>query len=201
MDQLRVGDSVLAVMDNNGAMGYEQVFFISHKDSTKQAVYMSISTGTGKKLTATPDHMVYVTKGRRDVTWRSAQLVDLASVRVGDLLWAVEGKEQSTPVADIVVQVAHNVMHGVYHPHTASGTIVVDQVVASCYTKHIQVQSAAFGNALFTPLRLVYQVAGPRIMEKMNDMILSFGIADSPIMIRALAMLSAIKDGSQSATF
>jgi hypothetical protein len=31
MDQLRVGDSVLAVMDNNGAMGYEQVFFISHK--------------------------------------------------------------------------------------------------------------------------------------------------------------------------
>jgi hypothetical protein len=66
---------------------------------------MSISTGTGKKLTATPDHMVYVTKGRRDVTWRSAQLVDLASVRVGDLLWAVEGKEQSTPVADIVVQV------------------------------------------------------------------------------------------------
>jgi len=31
MDQLRVGDSVLVVMDNNSAMGYEQVFFISHK--------------------------------------------------------------------------------------------------------------------------------------------------------------------------
>ena len=93
------------------------------------------------------------------------------------------------------MQVEYDMMEGAYHPHTASGTILVDHVAASCYTKHIQVLSTPFGNALFTPFKLMYKWLGPQKMEQFNTWILRFGLADSPAMAKMLSALHMVKYG------
>lgn len=50
--------------------------------------------------------------------------------------------------------------HGLYAPHTAAGTVAVDGVVASCYTKAVQ---PAMAHALLAPVRWAWSVmAGER---------------------------------------
>lgn len=150
MRELRVGDMVHSGYDTRmHRPTFSRVYMFSHADktATSQSPLVRIKTATNLTLSLTSQHLV-IANGRT---------VSAASVRVGDTV--VDGV-RGEPVR--VVSVDQDMTawggssecaideHGLYAPHTLDGTIVVDGVVASCFTAHVPL---ALARLLLAPLR------------------------------------------------
>jgi hypothetical protein len=115
MSDLSVGDRV-KVADNT----FEPVYSFGHKSSEASAEFLQIATeGSNRKpLELSKDHMVVVEGGRN---------VPASMVKRGDKLVTSAGEL-------VAVKTIRNVVRkGVYAPFTASGSIIVNDVVASNY--------------------------------------------------------------------
>lgn len=115
MDTLKIGDEVCVGDDQ-----YSEVYSFGHRDTDIVAPYLAISvTGGGgsKPLEISEDHMVFTLRNKKFVA------VAASTVVVGD-----EIDENR-----IVTNIKHITRRGAYAPFTSSGTILVDEVVASNY--------------------------------------------------------------------
>ena len=79
-----------------------------------------------------------------------AKLVAVSSICIGDILFNADLKGIR------VVGVADDEHVGLYNPHTASGTIVVDGIVASVYNDGYDTRVASF---LLQPALLIAEAA------------------------------------------
>lgn len=114
MADLALGDNVQV-----GNNKFEPIYSFGHKDSTSSAEFLRITTeGSSAPLEISPDHMVAIEGGRH---------VPASLVKTGDMLLTV-----SDGVA-AVTNVKNVVRKGVFAPFTASGSIVVNGIVASNY--------------------------------------------------------------------
>ena len=128
MDDLRVGDQVLRP---DGS--YERVYGFGHKHDTTEASFLRIHTTAKdvKPLEITPNHLLFVAMPTRSIP--------AGDLRVGDAVFIQEEvplpSSPSSPLRTFVVTNIELVeRNGVYGPFTASGTIVVNGVVASTYS-------------------------------------------------------------------
>jgi hypothetical protein len=115
MSDLSVGDRV-KVADNT----FEPVYSFGHKNSEASAEFLQITTeGRNRKpLELSKDHMVVIEDGRN---------VPASMVKRGDKLVTSAGEL-------VTVKTIRNVVRkGAYAPFTASGSIIVNDVVASNY--------------------------------------------------------------------
>lgn len=131
MGALKEGDKVRA---RNGK--FSPVFMFSHRDADVMAHFVRAVFSDGAVLVATHGHYIVAKDGA---------LVAMDSVRIGDELM---GGRQVIAVSQVVEQ-------GLYNPHTLSGDLVVDGVLASSYTRAIEPRVAS---ALLGPLRMVANV-------------------------------------------
>mmetsp|Transcript_29728 Transcript_29728/g.43951 ORF Transcript_29728/g.43951 Transcript_29728/m.43951 type:complete len:709 (-) Transcript_29728:309-2435(-) len=114
MADLALGD-VVRVGNNK----FEPIYSFGHKDSTSSAEFLRITTeGSSAPLEISPDHMVAIEGGR---------YVPASLVKKGDMLLTV-----SEEIA-AVTGIKSVVRKGVFAPFTASGSIVVNGIVASNY--------------------------------------------------------------------
>lgn len=114
MADLALGD-VVRVGNNK----FEPIYSFGHKDSTSSAEFLRITTeGSSTPLEISPDHMVAIEGGR---------YVPASLVKKGDMLLTVS-EEVAT-----VTGIKSVVRKGVFAPFTASGSIVVNGIVASNY--------------------------------------------------------------------
>jgi len=157
---LQVGDHVLAHKPS-GELLYERVVAFLHvipADSTKQHSFITVRHACGD-FRASSNHIVFVSK---DGSLKDKLVSDL---EVGDVLLSrgtgagskAHNKLEECPVFSF--QLTHG-QHGMYAPLTESGTILVDDVVASTYatTQDFQL-SHSFMHAIFFPVR-VYHALG-----------------------------------------
>jgi len=123
MKYLNIGDKVL----NGSSKTYEAVYAFAHLDFTAEADFLKISTSViyqDSPFEITSEHMVFVKDGKDG----KSRAVRAGSLQVGDILdGGVSGaitiaKIESTSRKD-----------GLFAPLTASGTILVNGVVASNY--------------------------------------------------------------------
>ena len=113
MAALEIGDHVL-VSGNK----YEPVYSFGHRDATSSAEYLEIhSDGTNDPLKISHDHMI-LSGGEH---W-----VPAATLRVGDTL--TKGDGGVVVVTKILQDVTQK---GIFAPFTTSGSIVVNDIVAS----------------------------------------------------------------------
>ena len=137
MKDLRIGDYV-EVSGNN----FEAIYSFAHYDPTGSSSYLQISTTSAKKpLEMTPNHLLFV-HGRG--------FVPASSVQVGDVL---RSGEDTLKVS--VTSITTKSAVGVFAPLTPSGTIVVNDVLASTYVS-LQTDSASLRIGRF-PTGLTYQ--------------------------------------------
>jgi hedgehog protein len=140
-------------MDAEGDLGYDDVMMFLHKDDAKEAVFMSLETEFGRRITLTPNHLIH-TADTSDVPVRYVSPSYARNVQTGQYLYTM-GKDLSVRV-ERVTDVTSKVSRGVVAPLTTRGTIVVDDVIVSCYAV---IESENIAHAAFAPVRFWYSVS------------------------------------------
>jgi hypothetical protein len=127
MDALRVGDEV-----RTGEAHFEPVVFFSRhwaegggwtrNDAQVRASYLNITLRSGATLPVSTQHLLFTCGGKDRVA--------AGKVAQGDVL--VDTEQGCSVVTSVTPPY---VLRGAYSPMTASGAIVVNDVLASCYTE------------------------------------------------------------------
>uniref|UniRef100_A0A7S2ZS30 Peptidase S1 domain-containing protein n=1 Tax=Rhodosorus marinus TaxID=101924 RepID=A0A7S2ZS30_9RHOD len=136
MSDLLEGDRVLAA---NGK--YSDIIGFTHKMAQVQSEFVNVVAGK-ESLRLTPEH--YVPVGVNGLV-----LVAAKSLAVGDIVTL--GNQTTVRVSSIDRTRAS----GLYNPETLDGTIVVDGVLASTYTQHVNPHIARL---LLAVPRIVYRL-------------------------------------------
>lgn len=136
MDSLRTGDDVLV----SGGKYSRVVMFTHALNDKKLRSFIALTTASGRMLTLSAGHLVPVRKRYK----AKHVLVRADVVHIGDELINALGD------SDIVIHVDYIRAHGLFNPHTNAGTIVVDGMLASCYTSEI---APAVAHSALAPLR------------------------------------------------
>jgi hypothetical protein len=113
MSSLRLGDEVL-VADSK----YERVYSFGHRHESVETEYLQLYSSSSAPLEITKEHMIIIEDGRA---------LPASTVQIGDKLKAVNGAVVEVNAIKTVPR------KGAYAPFTTSGTIVVNDVVASTF--------------------------------------------------------------------
>lgn len=130
MSSLRIGDKVLTV-NSCRVLDYEEVVFLSHADHKVVSDHMVITTDSHRTIRLSPLHLLHV--------GRFGCLKPACQVQIGDILLVYDS---FTIVESKVTGITQKAERGLFCPHTRSGSIVVDDILASCYTDHFEAGKA-----------------------------------------------------------
>eukprot|EP00741_Cyanophora_paradoxa_P023371 tig00000254_g22577.t1 len=174
-------DDRVLVRRPDGSRAYEPVYLWGHRDPEARSPFVALRTAaTGRLLRLSAEHYVPVSRGGAPEV-----LVKASAVRPGDAVHvftgagAGEGSDVGGEFArDVVASVSVEEDVGLYNPYTASGTIVVDGVVASvhsaflldlpdssCLAPHLP----TLYQALLLPARLAHAVLPKALWEPLQD--------------------------------
>lgn len=136
MKDVRVEDTVLA-LSADGLLRPSRVLLFLDRSEKARTTYVQLLTDAGKSITATATHLVLRWEKPERSQIRYANPVYAKRVRVNDTLLTVVGggggDGRLRLRTERVVRVVHVKRTGLYAPLTEDGTVVVDDVVASCY--------------------------------------------------------------------
>mmetsp|Transcript_21974 Transcript_21974/g.50705 ORF Transcript_21974/g.50705 Transcript_21974/m.50705 type:complete len:334 (-) Transcript_21974:163-1164(-) len=135
MKHLRLGDKILAA---NGK--YENVYSFGHISRDTESEFVQIKTASSL-LELSRDHMVYLVN--------KAHPVPASQVNVGDVLKVLNDNE-NTPGEEegLVREISTIKRKGFFAPLTSSGTIVVNDIVASTYTSVSKQRDGSYKSSL-----------------------------------------------------
>lgn len=149
---MRLGDRI-AALDSHGDVVYSDVIAFLDRSPSERRQFIRLTTESGRVLTLTPAHLVPV-EGRSSVFAASVQPGD--RILVSDVDAASAANEVDSRLRwDSVVEAKLVLEEGVYAPLTMEGTLLVDDVVASCYAI---VNSQSVAHYSFLPLRIWHSI-------------------------------------------
>lgn len=170
MSSLRVGDKIAAMDSVSGDLVYSEVIMFLDRDVDRTRSFVNILTESGELLSITDSHLVHVVK--KD-TCEKASCVETIFAGNVELGHHVLVNRDGNIFYDRVVKIDVKRLRGVYAPLTATGTLVVDNVVASAYAV---IDSQAIAHAAFAPVRLANFVA-----ENFNYLISAVTMAEPTV--------------------
>ena len=151
ISDVKVGDSVLAV-DQNGKLLFSQVIMQLHQSPEETIKFQVIRTKTGRNLTLSPKHLIYKAENNRpnfdfdDST--SSQPRFAMNIREGDFVFVFD--QSSGMIMDEVVSNDIEIRKGTYSPLTSHGSIIVEDILASCYS---DIEDHSLLHMAFAPFR------------------------------------------------
>lgn len=164
MYELKIGDEISVVDPANGKLTFSPVITFLDRKPNHETYFHLITTETEEKLTVTPIHLVYsysdIGTGSlqneiipEQIDFSLFKAIFAKNISVGDLVLAQtnNGQLKPTRVSKIETQM-HN---GAYAPLTEMGTLVVDNILASCYAN---VDSHWLAHIAVSPIRLLAKV-------------------------------------------
>ncbi|KTF80548.1 hypothetical protein cypCar_00019553 [Cyprinus carpio] len=148
---LKVGDRVLAADEEGNVILSDFIMFMDHDPTTRRQFIVIETSEPFTKLTLTAAHLVFT----GNASSSSGMTVTFASnVKPGDTVLVSEGTSKS--LKSVTVMRSYTEEHkGSYAPVTAHGTIIVDQVLASCYAV---IESHKWAHWAFAPVRLSHKL-------------------------------------------
>lgn len=170
MNELQIGDNVQIEGGD-----FEPVYaFGAHKTSHPESVMITVDTKRGKRLSLSPSHWMFVEENG------SKTAIKAMDVREGHVVY-VEGTKK-----DLVTKTSAGVMKGLFNPMTASGTILVDDVLVSVYAGKSHPDHL---HLLTTPARMASKMMSTSTLQTMNEMFGSvFGFDGETVPSWLLAM-------------
>ena len=125
MDELKIGDSILAV----GGL-YSTVYSFGHFEPSRATAFLQIfAEGMIQPIEITPDHLLYMRSNEND---KVGSIVPAGHVKVGDFLVTAVQPEVSR-AQGIVRSIRVVQRQGMYAPFTETGNLMVSGVAASSY--------------------------------------------------------------------
>ena len=145
MHSLQIGEKVQVV--SNGSIYLEPVISFIHREQEKLQEFLSITTTDNSNLKITEDHLLFVEKNGLP------QAIPARGVKIGDTVSVKQNELMGTgTVKDISIVYEK----GVYAPVTSSGTILINDVLTSCY---FDVLSHEWSHRAMGVVRAVYHVS------------------------------------------
>jgi len=136
MNQLSVGDRVLAVDQTTGRTVFSEVLMFMHRETGKYEDFVTITTESGTSTSLTPNHLIYITKnGRSDITpsgyAKNKKAVFASDVAPGHYVYTLlsNGSVTTSRVHSVSMERRTDVVA----PLTDAGNLIVDGTVSSCY--------------------------------------------------------------------
>lgn len=173
MATLEVDEEVL-VEESVGVIAYQPVLSFLHRIRAEEAPFLTVKHERGV-LRATNGHLVFVLEGHR----RTDKPMGL--LQPGDMLLVADGTGVDATLKPSRVSTIHKSMTsiGLHAPLTASGTVIVDGVVASIYaTPSLSVwMPHAAAHAALLPVRLYHSFGLDHIALRIWDAARRFGLA------------------------
>ena len=125
LDKLRSGDMVMVWSFSKQQLEYSPIIMFNHADNQKNGIYLKVQTEERKEtLLISPNHLIFTATAGTQRSMIAAQL------RIGDQILVCR---QMQMVATKVINIESVEEDGLFAPITLAGTIVVDDVLASCY--------------------------------------------------------------------
>jgi len=143
MKDVMVGDKVLAV-DSNDQPFFDEVIMLLHRNHNSIVEdYVQITTDTQNSVVLSRYHLIFVSK---------TQTVFSKDVKIGQNIYIYNSVKSQIEITT-VTNISYVTKTGVYAPLTRSGTIIVDNVYASCYAMF---PSHRISHAVFYIWRTLY---------------------------------------------
>jgi Mg-chelatase subunit ChlD len=162
MKELRMGDKVLVEARGLG-LSWEPVRWWLHREPSKPFEFVHITTETNKTLAVSHRHLIPFYDHEEDLTGIALNSVAHNSrfahrAQPGNFL--LTRNNRNTLALDRIVRVENRVETGYYAPITAAGTIVVDNVLASCYSEGFE--SHGLHHSFFRLFGQIFQIQQQR---------------------------------------
>lgn len=149
---LQSGDRVLAADAHGNPMYTDFIMFID-QDSTTRRLFYVIETESGEKITLTAAHLLFVGQNDTDNT-DEMSAVFASQVQTGQTVFVFDAERRRLEPACVKRIFTHE-YEGSFAPVTVQGTVVVDQVLASCYAV---IQDHDLAHWALAPVRFFYWV-------------------------------------------
>lgn len=144
MKDLKIGDSVLT-MNPNGQPTFSEVTMMIHKDGTRYVEdFVNIETNSGKSITLSPYHLIQTLE---------TGYVFSKDVKINQTLQTYDDSKNTFQLSQVRNISFDTAGVGIYAPLTNEGTIIVDDVFASCYALF---PSHRVSHAVFWVWRQIY---------------------------------------------
>ncbi|KAK9527661.1 hypothetical protein VZT92_014203 [Zoarces viviparus] len=149
---LQPGDRVLAADDDGKPIYTDFIMFID-QDSTTRRLFYVIETDSGQKITLTAAHLLFV--GRNTTEGERMSAIFASQVRSGQKVFVFDSERRR--LEPVTVKRIYTQEHeGSFAPVTVQGTVVVDQVLASCYAV---IEDHDLAHWALAPVRLAHWVS------------------------------------------
>lgn len=156
---LKVGDEVLAADESGNLIYSEFIMFADHDSATRRAFRVIETRNPPMKIALTAAHLLFILQNSTLTETFASDITPGQEVMILD-----EGGRRLRAV--MVDRIYEEERDGSFAPLTSHGTIMVDDVLASCYAA---VQNQKLAHLAFTPLRLVHKVAPFLFSGSAND--------------------------------
>ncbi|XP_044195807.1 sonic hedgehog protein A [Thunnus albacares] len=150
---LQPGDKVLAADDHGNPIYTDFIMFID-QDSTTRRLFYVIETDSGQKITLTAAHLLFVGHNSTDAEERRSAIF-ASEVQRGQKVFVFDD-ERNRLVPVTVKRIYTQEHEGSFAPVTVQGTVVVDQVLASCYAV---IEDHDLAHWALAPVRLAHWVS------------------------------------------
>lgn len=150
MVDLRVGDYVLSFDRNSKKLVYSEVILFLDRNPVDSRKFLRILTGAGKSLVLTPSHLVL-----RFTEGLDTEEVFAADLRPGDHVMVREKPKLFVRDTVLTVETLWVDHGGVFAPLTRTGTLIVDDILVSCYAVF---GSQTVAHLAFAPYRLYFNM-------------------------------------------
>ncbi|XP_070708886.1 sonic hedgehog protein [Pempheris klunzingeri] len=149
---LQPGDRVLAAGDDGSPIYTDFIMFIDQDSATRRLFYV-IETDRGQKITLTAAHLLFVGHNSTEAERMSA--IFASQVHPGQKVFVFDA-ERSRLEPVTVKRIYTQEHEGSFAPVTVQGTVVVDQVLASCYAV---IEDHDLAHWALAPVRLAHWVS------------------------------------------
>ncbi|XP_044584452.1 sonic hedgehog protein A [Cotesia glomerata] len=158
LSDLKVGEKV-AALDSRGNVVYSEVLAFMDRQPMEKRQFIKLTTASGKHLTLTPAHLVPVQQSDKETVTFAARVKIGDRILVQDSVPSILSSSSSAEELrlrwDSVIEAKLILDSGVYAPLTSEGTVLIDDVVASCYAV---VDSQTLAHYAFMPFRVFHYI-------------------------------------------
>lgn len=149
---LNIGDQVLTLNTVTGEMEYSEVLLFLHRDPELVHSFVELRTESGTTIKLTPSHLILRWQRPGERILSDIDYVYAESIHVNDSIIVYRN---SKAYVERVTDSSKLIQKGVFAPLTSSGTIVVNNVFASCYAV---IDNQFLAHLSFIPIRFFHNL-------------------------------------------
>ncbi|CAF2859881.1 unnamed protein product [Rotaria sp. Silwood2] len=143
---LQSSDEIITI-DQSKIISTEMIVMLD-KQISKQALFYTLRTDSGNEISLTEYHLIPTINSNGNENYLFAK-----QIKIGDYLFVLlNGKLKYSPVINITIEMKK----GYYAPLTMKGTLLINNVLASCFAN---VNNHHLAQYYMTPLRYYYKFA------------------------------------------